>query len=156
AQEVRFRIGMLEGRNLPADDGRHRDLVPQAGPAADHILNANWRVERVHLRHELAEVVLRRDFPFVHQHGEADAGQRLGDYRDVKHGLRRVGGLVFQVGRAEALTVDDLAAMQDPHGTARAIPSIPLREEPIHPGREIGGEAGAWLVAEDGPADYPW
>ena len=147
---------MLKGRDLPADEVRHRDLLPQAGPAADQILNSNRRIERVHLRHELAEVVLGRDFPFVQEHCEADAGQRLGDRRDVKHGLRRVGRLVFQVGRAEALTINDLTAVHDSDGTARAVPAIPLREQPVHSGSEIGGEAGGWLVAEHGPAACPW
>ena len=105
-------------------------------------MNPNRRIERVHLQHELAEVVLGRGFPFVHQHCEADAGQRLGDRHDVEHGLRRVRRLVFQVGRAEALTINDLTAVHDSDGTTRAVPTIPLREEPIHAGREIGGEAG--------------
>ena len=145
-------MGMLQGRVLPSDQDRQRDLVPQAGAAADQISNANRRIECVHLRDELAEVVVGRDPPLVHQEREADAGQRFGERRDLEHGLRRVGDPVFQVGRAEALAVDELTAMHDSDGTARAIPAVPLREEPIHPGRQIGGQAGGWLVAEHGPA----
>src|SRR4051794_41398054 len=39
---------------------------------------------------------------------------------------------------------------------SRARFSLPLREEPIHSSSEIGGEAGGWLVAEDGPAACGW
>jgi hypothetical protein len=56
----------------------------------------------------------------------------------------------------QTLTVNDLAAVHDSDGTARGIPTIPLRKEPIHSGREIGGEADGWLVAENGPAARGW
>jgi hypothetical protein len=60
-----------------------------------------------------------------------------------------------QVGRAEALTINDLATVHDSDSTALGIPTIPLCEEPIHPGSEIGGEAGGRLVAEHGSAACP-
>src|SRR5215831_8522312 len=93
-------------------------LIPQTGATTDHILDANRRLEFVHLRDELSQVILGVDFALIHQQGKAGAGERLGSGSDLEDGLRRVRNLMIKIGRAKALGVDQLPLANDSDGTA--------------------------------------
>jgi len=108
-------------RITPSCQCKEVPLVPQSAGMIQKMPDGDGFSKIGHFRQMFSYIIICRKFSLLSKQDEAHCGELLGYLANLKYGRRRYGYIVFQVGHAVSLFVNDFTVLYDRQSSARSI-----------------------------------
>ena len=98
----------------------------------NEVTNGDGLVVNGHFGNVVTDVVVEIEFALLCEEKDTGGSELFGGRGDVEDGVGGDRDIVFKVGHAVALLVDDGAVLNDGEHTAGGVVGVPLREEGVY------------------------